>query len=117
MLERRDQNTEGAGEAIILPDQYAVDDASIDVMHQRVIGPRWRLPVPLPFHDVARDPINIFLIDNKTAPHGVVPEHGELGLRVLVSGGDPRINGDLPWGWHRDTKPQAVRGVDKRRDK
>jgi hypothetical protein len=56
-------------------------------------------------------------IDDETAPHGVVPEHGELGIRVLVSGGDPRINGDLPWGWHRDTKPQAVSGVDKRRDK
>src|SRR4051794_18142362 len=79
-LKRGDERPEGAGEAVVFPDQHAIEAPPACVGHH---GLELRRPLAAP--RVAGDRLDVLAINDEAATLGVVPQLAQLQLRVLLA--------------------------------
>ena len=87
LLQGRDQRAEGAGEAVVLPDQHAVEAAPAGVGHQGIEVGR----APAAAH-VAAGLVHVLAMHHEAAASGIVPQLPQLQLRALLARGHPRVD-------------------------
>jgi len=87
LLQGRDQRAQAAREAVILPDQHAVEAAPACVGHQGI-----ELGRAQPTAHVAAGMVHILARHDEAAATGVVPQLPKLQLRALLARGHAGID-------------------------
>ncbi len=84
-------SAEGAGEAVVPPDQHAVEAAPARVGHEGI-----ELGRSASAAHVAADLVHVLAMHREAAAGGVVPQLAELQLRALLTRGHPRVDRHNP---------------------
>lgn len=97
LTERGNKRSKRPGKSIVLPYQHTVEVPLPRISHQGVEFRR----APAPFGRIAGHVVHVFPVDLESAAAGELTKRAKLRLRILVGGGDARVNGDPKWPAHR----------------
>jgi hypothetical protein len=87
LLQRRNQCAEGAREAVVLPDQHAIEAAPARVGHQSI-----ELGRALATANITAGLVHVLAMHCEAAAFGVVPQFPHLQLWALVGSGYPGVD-------------------------